>query len=181
MAAALDRTLNAPRPTRTAAPKPKRPAKRAAKKSAETVSDGEGTPKKKRKTNPNNAFMRPMVLGGALAEFIGEKMMSRTGVVKRCWDYIKANNLQDPGDRRYIMCDEKMKGVFGDRVHMFTMNKVLNGFMKKPDEVEGGLEMEAEWKREHPVEETAEVKSESAESEGVKSESESTPGVKSEE
>ena len=52
--------------------------------------------------------------------------LSRPQVVKQIWVYIKANNLQDPADKRQIMCDEKMQLVFkSDKVHMFTMNKLL--------------------------------------------------------
>lgn len=64
--------------------------------------------------------------------------MSRPSVVKEIWKYVKANNLQDPSDKRYIICDEKLKPIFGEKVHMFTMNKVLCGFMYKPEEVTGG-------------------------------------------
>lgn len=47
-------------------------------------------------------------------------------MVKQIWVYIKAHDLQDPADKRQIMCDEKMQAVFKtDKVHMFTMNKLL--------------------------------------------------------
>ena len=113
--------------------------------------------------------------------------MSRTEVVKRCWDYIKEKGLQDPSDRRYIMCDERLRPVFGERVHMFTMNKVLSGFMKKAENVEGGLEMEERWRRKHPVvaeeevKEEEEVKQEDLEGGSVKSEEVEGGSVKSEE
>jgi chromatin remodeling complex protein RSC6 len=46
--------------------------------------------------------------------------------VKKVWQYIKANGLQDPTDKRHIRCDERMQLVFKqERVHMFTMNKIL--------------------------------------------------------
>ena len=44
--------------------------------------------------------------------------MSRPEVVKKIWAYVKLNNLQDPTDRRYIICDDSLKPVFGDKVHM---------------------------------------------------------------
>lgn len=64
--------------------------------------------------------------------------MSRPKVVKEIWNYVKAHDLQDPNDKRYIICDDKLKPIFGDKVHMFTMNKVLSGFMYKPEEIAGG-------------------------------------------
>lgn len=52
--------------------------------------------------------------------------LSRPQVVKKIWEYIKANELQDPSDKRQILCDEKLQSVFKtDKVHMFTMNKLL--------------------------------------------------------
>ena len=51
------------------------------------------------------------------------------------WDYIKAHDLQDPMDRRYINCDAIMRCVFKtDRVHMFTMNKLLSEHLYQKEE-----------------------------------------------
>jgi DNA topoisomerase-3 len=48
--------------------------------------------------------------------------VARTEVMKKLWDYIKANNLQDPKDKRTIQCDAKLKTVFGkDSVGMFEL------------------------------------------------------------
>jgi chromatin remodeling complex protein RSC6 len=42
------------------------------------------------------------------------------------WEHIHALNLQDPNDKRQIICDDRMYAVFKqDKVHMFTMNKLL--------------------------------------------------------
>lgn len=61
--------------------------------------------------------------------------LSRPQTVKRVWEYIKANDLQDPSDRRQIRCDDRMRHVFKqDRVHMFTMTKILNQNLYDPGE-----------------------------------------------
>ena len=62
-----------------------------------------------------------------LAAFLGKgNQMARTEVVKGLWDYIKANNLQNPKDKREILLDEKMKELFHiDRFSMFQMNKYI--------------------------------------------------------
>ena len=61
--------------------------------------------------------------------------LSRPQAVKRVWQYIRENNLQDPSDRRQILCDDPMRAVFKqDRVHMFTMTKILNQNLYNPDE-----------------------------------------------
>ena len=33
-------------------------------------------------------------------------------VVKAMWDYIKANNLQNPSNKRKIILDDKLKTIF---------------------------------------------------------------------
>jgi len=47
--------------------------------------------------------------------------MSRPQVVKKIWEYVKERNLQNPDDKRQIMCDEKLQAVFKqDSVHMVS-------------------------------------------------------------
>ncbi|KAI7729911.1 hypothetical protein M8C21_010856, partial [Ambrosia artemisiifolia] len=47
-------------------------------------------------------------------------------VCKQLWAYIKKNNLQDPGNKRKIICDEALRVVFEtDSTDMFKMNKLL--------------------------------------------------------
>jgi len=42
------------------------------------------------------------------------------------WAYIREKNLQDPSNRRNIICDEPLRALFGvDTINMFQMNKVL--------------------------------------------------------
>ena len=95
-----------------------KPKAKAAKKAAK--------PKTKRK--PNAAFMKPLNIGDALQPIVGVKPLPRTEVVKKVWQYIKKNNLQDPKERRNINADENLKKVFGGKktVSMFEMAKHLN-------------------------------------------------------
>ena len=51
-------------------------------------------------------------------------------MVKKLWEHIKANDLQDPSDKRQIRCDEKMLAVFKQtRVDMFKMNKEIGNHL----------------------------------------------------
>lgn len=51
-----------------------------------------------------------------------EKQLSRPQTVKKIWEYVKERDLQNPDDKRQIICDEPMKAVFKqESVHMFTM------------------------------------------------------------
>lgn len=61
--------------------------------------------------------------------------LSRPQTVKRLWAYIKAHDLQDPSDKRQIVCDAPLRSVFKtERVHMFTMNRILNQNLYGVDE-----------------------------------------------
>lgn len=82
------------------------------------------TPAAKRKPNP--AFMKALTPSPALAAVIGSTPLPRTEVVKRMWEYIKANNLQDAQNKRNINADAKLKPIFGkDQVTMFEMTGLV--------------------------------------------------------
>ncbi|MDZ4844094.1 MAG: SWIB/MDM2 domain-containing protein [Chitinophagales bacterium] len=96
----------------------KTPAKKAAKKAA----------KQKVKRTPNAAFMKALTPSAALAAVVGSKPLPRTQVVKKVWEYIKKNKLQDAKERRNINGDANLQKVFGGKktVSMFEMAKHLN-------------------------------------------------------
>jgi chromatin remodeling complex protein RSC6 len=73
-----------------------------------------------------NALQKPLTPSPELAAVVGAAALPRTEVVKKVWDYIKANNLQDPQNKREIVADDKLRGIFGKpKVTMFEMNKHL--------------------------------------------------------
>jgi chromatin remodeling complex protein RSC6 len=75
----------------------------------------------------------PPSLSQALTEY---RQLSRPQCVKKIWAYVKERELQDPADKRQIRCDDALRAVFKqDRVHMFTMNKILNQNLYAMDEV----------------------------------------------
>ena len=62
----------------------------------------------------------------ALAAVIGPEAVSRPQVVKKLWDYIKANNLQDVTNKRNINADAKLLAVFGKpQVTMFELAGIV--------------------------------------------------------
>jgi len=93
----------------------KKPAKKAAKKAA-------------KKRTPNAAFMKALTPSASLAAVVGSKPLPRTQVVKKVWEYIKKNKLQDAKERRNINADANLQKVFGGKktVSMFEMAKHLN-------------------------------------------------------
>src|SRR3954447_10287060 len=94
---------------------------------AQTASAGTGA--SGNKVNP--ALMKPLHPSKELAAVVGSKPLPRPEVVSKVWDYIKKHKLQDPQNKREIVADEKLRGVFGkDRVTMFEMNKHLAQHLK---------------------------------------------------
>ncbi|KAJ5171228.1 uncharacterized protein N7500_004011 [Penicillium coprophilum] len=122
--------------TRRAAPvKKKSKAKTSKRVKAEDDSDIDSGEEPKKEVNRNTGFHKPMNLSEPLSALLGEVTLSRPQTVKKVWQYIRENELQDPSDRRQILCDDAMRGVFKqDRVHMFTMTKILNQNLYNPDE-----------------------------------------------
>ncbi|XP_022155471.1 upstream activation factor subunit spp27-like isoform X4 [Momordica charantia] len=101
--------------------------KKKRQKQAKEDSD-EAAREEKQQKKGKSGFLAPLPLSDALVTFFGtgEDALSRAEVVKRMWDYIKQNNLQDPSDKRRIICDEKLKELFDvESFHGFTVSKLL--------------------------------------------------------
>lgn len=120
-------------PKKKAAAK-KKPAKKAAGKKKAAPKKAKKVKKVKKKSNrkPNAAFMKPLTPSATLADVIGNKAVPRTEVVKKIWDYIKKNGLQDKKNRRMINADAKLKALFGGKsqISMFELAKVVSKHVK---------------------------------------------------
>ena len=77
----------------------------------------------------NPALLKPMNLTPELEAVVGKGPMPRGQVVKKMWEYIKKNDLQNPANKRNIFADEKLKPIFGGKkeVTMFEMTKLASG------------------------------------------------------
>ena len=82
-----------------------------------------------RKANP--ALLRPLKVSAALEAVVGKGPLPRGQVVKKLWEYIKANGLQDQVNKRMIHADEKLLVVFGGKkdVDMFEMTKLVSAHL----------------------------------------------------
>ncbi len=69
-----------------------------------------------------------MKLSADLEAVVGKGPMPRSQVVKKLWEYIKKNNLQDSKNKRNINADANLKVVFGGKamVDMFEMIKLVS-------------------------------------------------------
>src|SRR5579871_962103 len=109
----------------------KAPAKKADKKAAPKKAAKKAAPKKKSARKPNAAFMKPLTPSASLGEVVGTKPLPRTEVIKKIWDHIKKNGLQDSKNRRMINADAKLKAVFGKaQVSMFELAKIVSSHLK---------------------------------------------------
>ncbi len=76
----------------------------------------------------NSAFMKPLALTPELEAVVGKGPLARSEVVKKLWEYIKKNELQDPKNKRNINGDENLKKLFDGKatVNMFEMTKLVS-------------------------------------------------------
>lgn len=81
-------------------------------------------------TSVPKGLAKPMNLSPELQAVVGPGPMPRTAVTKALWVYIKANNLQNPANKRNILADDKLKKIFGkDEVTMFEMTKLVSAHL----------------------------------------------------
>ena len=66
-----------------------------------------------------------------LGAIVGNDKLPRSQVISKVWDYIKANKLQNPENKREILADAKLEKVFGGKkCTMFEMNKHISKHVK---------------------------------------------------
>lgn len=99
--------------------KPKSPSK---KRAAPKSKDGSAAKKKKGGNQP------PFRLSEKLIAVVGVDILPRPQVVSKLWEYIRAHDLQNPDNRKEILCDDKLSAVLGGnkKVTMFSMNKYIS-------------------------------------------------------
>lgn len=116
--------------------------------------------KAKKRKPPNQP---PWRLSEDLSAVVETDVLPRPQVTKALWVYIKKHELQNPEDKREILCDDMLKKIMGgnERVNMFSMNKyITKHLIEKVD------------KKEHEQEHEEEEDDEGTESEGSDEESE---------
>jgi len=93
-------------------------------------SDYEKPKAKKGRKGGGNGYTAPVKLSEELADIVGGDEMPRHEVVKRMWAYIKDNKLQDPKNKQFIKCDEKLSKVIPTKKFRgFGMVKYLKEHM----------------------------------------------------
>ncbi len=95
---------------------------------AKTVAEPQNPKGESIMAKANAAFMKPMSISAELAVVVGKGPIPRSEVVKKLWEYIKKNKLQDQANKRNINADASLKAVFGGKsvVNMFEMTKLVS-------------------------------------------------------
>ena len=81
--------------------------------------------------------MAPLTPSAELAVIVGSAALPRTEVVKKMWDYIKKNGLQDAKNKRMINADDKLAAIFEGKKQismfdMFKRTRLYGGFFYRP-------------------------------------------------
>ncbi|KAF8783956.1 hypothetical protein HU200_000047 [Digitaria exilis] len=100
---------------------------------AEATAEGVGKAKGGKK-RPASGITKPKPISPELREFVGGAAeLPRTEAIKLVWAHIKGNNLQDPNNKKIIVCDDKLKKIFGgrDRVGFLEISGLLNPHFPK--------------------------------------------------
>lgn len=95
------------------------------RKAAKSPAKEKGGAKKKA------GMQAPYRLSDELMAVVGKRVLPRPQVTQALWAYIRENNLQNPQDKREIMCDDQLSRVMGgqQKVTMFSMNKYITPHM----------------------------------------------------
>ena len=110
------------------APEAKAPAARSGKAPSGKAAAKDDTASKGKRPN---GLQRPLKPSAELAAVVGPEPLPHGEVVSKVWEYIKANGLQNPENRREILADAKLEPIFGaKKATMFEMNKQLARHLK---------------------------------------------------
>ncbi|XVF45017.1 hypothetical protein PTKIN_Ptkin02bG0171900 [Pterospermum kingtungense] len=78
-------------------------------------------------TRKPRGIMKPRLVSPEMQALVGVPEISRTQALKLIWAYIKEHNLQDPENKKIIVCDEKLKKILGgkDRVGFLEISGLI--------------------------------------------------------
>ncbi|KAM0935753.1 putative transcription regulator SWI/SNF-BAF60b family [Dioscorea sansibarensis] len=85
-----------------------------------------------RRTN-YSGILKPLAVSPAMRDFLGVPEVSRPDALKKIWEHIKLHQLQNPANKREILCDEMLKSIFDgrDKVGMLEIAKLVFSHFQK--------------------------------------------------
>ncbi|KAI7744027.1 hypothetical protein M8C21_019618 [Ambrosia artemisiifolia] len=101
-----------------------------------TYATASSEPATETKKRAPRGFSKPRPVSPEMRDFLGGRTeIPRTEVLKVIWAHIKQNGLQDPNNKRVIVCDEKLKKIFGekDQVGFLEIAGLISPHFKKAE------------------------------------------------
>ncbi|KAG0349287.1 SWI SNF, matrix associated, actin dependent regulator of chromatin, sub d, member 1 [Podila humilis] len=75
-------------------------------------------------------------LSQELADVLAVDVETRPGIMLALWQYIKFHQLQDPEDKRNIICDPKLAALFGQtKISFPALPELIGRFLAPPDPI----------------------------------------------
>ena len=120
-----------------------RDARRISKRVVRELKDAERKNRRRRKNKSTtkrapSGFAKPSAISEELCDFLNCEhgtQMARTEVTKFLTQYIKQHDLQDPSNRRRILCDEPLASLLSvgpeDEVTYFNLQKYMKPHFPK--------------------------------------------------
>ena len=88
-------------------------------RSRRAKNSGDGVPRP-------SGFTKPCKLSPELAEFMGSETAARHELSKKLWQHVKERDLQDPSNRQYILSDDVLLKLTGEkRFQGFSFGKLI--------------------------------------------------------
>jgi chromatin remodeling complex protein RSC6 len=80
-----------------------------------------------------SGLSKPVKCDEVLSALVSKSDLPRTQIIKELWVYIKANNLQDPKNKRTIVADAKLKPLFDGKasINMMQLAKCISNHLVK--------------------------------------------------
>ncbi|MFN4173681.1 MAG: type I DNA topoisomerase [Parachlamydiaceae bacterium] len=102
--------------------KPKKAAAKKAPSKKKPAKKETGDEPKAKRVQPAKKLSEP------LADLLGESELSRPDATKKIWEYVRANNLQNPQNKKEIIPDAKLSRALNVKApfDMFQLAKLLN-------------------------------------------------------
>ncbi|CAN8327478.1 unnamed protein product [Cochlearia groenlandica] len=106
---------------------PPRPVSLRMVRAVTSATAGSSEPTTTTKTREPRGIMKPRPVSPEMQDVVGESVIPRTQALKRIWAYIKEHDLQDPENKKVIICDDKLKKIFDgkDRVGFLEIAKLI--------------------------------------------------------
>ncbi|KAL6580017.1 hypothetical protein OROMI_008041 [Orobanche minor] len=94
----------------------------------EIVAAAAAVPGPETKKRVLRGITKPRPVSSKMQALVCVPEISRTQAIKLIWTYIKENNLQDPDNKRIIICDEKLKKIFkgNERVGFLEISGLIS-------------------------------------------------------